>query len=70
MVAHLIAEHKTIVLPERPGLESVAKLLGPMLPEQLHNGRGGGNRPALAVLGGNKTVLPGLAGDVLELLVD
>ena len=53
VASHLIAKHKAVILPEWPRFEPVLNLLGPVSPEQFHNGCSGGDRAAFAILGGD-----------------
>lgn len=64
MTAHLIAEHKIVILPKGAGFEPVSELLCPVLPQQLHHRGSGGDHPALIIFGGNQAVFYRLAGVV------
>ena len=70
MPAQLVREHIPLVLPERTGSQPGFALLGLVVLQQLHHGRGHGDAPALAILGRYEAKVSRLAGDILKLLID
>ena len=69
VVAQVVCKHQAGVLPQPPCPEPRLALLCAVTLQDLNHGGSSGNHAALAVLCGDKVVFPGLAGDVLELLV-